>query len=295
MFSVKNWSRDWAAESYAFPHESLRRDLFLTERVLQKSFDATIPWHITSFYGWFGALLPIVHGHHMAEEEVFFPAIQRKSGRPLPDQMTADHTTLISSLEEVASLKEKFLAAAGKEKELKQLESRLRDTFHTLYVMMTEHLNEEEDVLVPLIRAHMTEKDMEDTVQEILKKFSVPDLLWELSPFVSWYPLWCSCPNSGCDVQRMEQFKDQIPLPVRLLNKFFMMPRWENALATLKGIEDGVEIPYNPRQLRPLEIGLLAVVVVLVLTVLRTIRRCFGKGPSKKPTNNAGPSKSKKE
>lgn len=55
--------------------------------------------------------MKFVHGHHQAEETVFFPAVEAKTGKQLPPSMTADHHTLIELLEQIAPLEHQQVGA----------------------------------------------------------------------------------------------------------------------------------------------------------------------------------------
>ncbi len=77
---------NWAQEGYALPHEMLRRELFVSHRAL-KHLDPAKDWHIRAWFTYWAFVVPVVHGHHWAEENVFFPAIISKSGKDLPPQV----------------------------------------------------------------------------------------------------------------------------------------------------------------------------------------------------------------
>lgn len=59
---------NWAEQGYMIPHEALRRELFIGQRVLQRSFDGTVEWHVRNFFDWYRFFVQIVHGHHWSEE-----------------------------------------------------------------------------------------------------------------------------------------------------------------------------------------------------------------------------------
>jgi hypothetical protein len=87
VFSEKNSMGSWAPHGYAMPHEMLRRELHVTERAL-KHIDPSKDWHRTAFFTYWSFVVPVVHGHHWAEEEIIFPAIIAKTGQDLPPQVS---------------------------------------------------------------------------------------------------------------------------------------------------------------------------------------------------------------
>ncbi len=76
----------WAKMAYALPHEMLRRELAVVQRAARKM-DLNVPWHLPAFFSYWRFLVPVIHGHHWAEEHVLFPAILNKTGGSLPPQV----------------------------------------------------------------------------------------------------------------------------------------------------------------------------------------------------------------
>ncbi len=111
--------------------------------------------------------------------------------------MTADHVTLLEALEHISSFEGKFAQATDKAAVLAEL----RKVFDELMKMMMPHLDEEEDVLVPILYKHFTHASFDELIQEIIKKFNPIDLLWELAPMMQWFDFWC-VPSVGCTADR---------------------------------------------------------------------------------------------
>jgi hypothetical protein len=111
--------------------------------------------------------------------------------------MTSDHTTLLEALENISSYEAKFAAASDKAAVLAEL----REVFGNMTTMMNPHLDEEEDILVPIIANHFTKAGFDDLIQDIIKKFNPIDLLWELAPMAAWFEFWC-VPSVGCGPDR---------------------------------------------------------------------------------------------
>jgi iron-sulfur cluster repair protein YtfE (RIC family) len=111
--------------------------------------------------------------------------------------MTSDHTTLLDALEHISSFDAKFAASRDKEAVLAEL----RQVFANMTAMMAPHLDEEEDVLVPIIAKHFTHAGFNELIQEIIKKFNPIHLLWELAPMAAWFDFWC-VPSVGCGPEK---------------------------------------------------------------------------------------------
>ncbi len=108
--------------------------------------------------------------------------------------MTADHETLLRSLEHISSLESMLQAMSNKT----AATTELRREVDKLVELMTPHLNEEEDVLVPLIAEHFTKQSMDKVVDDIVGKLNPALLLWEYAAGANWYDFWCT-DETGCD------------------------------------------------------------------------------------------------
>jgi len=112
IFSTSTFSKnpnmtDWAQEGYFLPHETLRRGLFLGQRVLTK-FDPSQKWHIDAFFKWFEFEGSTIHGHHFAEEAVLFPAILNVINKQMPSRMAGDHKELMDLVHTISEFRQKF-------------------------------------------------------------------------------------------------------------------------------------------------------------------------------------------
>lgn len=86
ILSVAKPLSSWSNMAYALPHEMLRRELAVIQRAARK-IDLNVPWHLSAFFQYWRFLVPVIHGHHWVEENIFFPAIMNKTGGSLPPQV----------------------------------------------------------------------------------------------------------------------------------------------------------------------------------------------------------------
>ena len=89
---------------------------------------------------------------------IFFPAIMARAP-PLPPRMTADHKTMMAQLEAIRLMQAQFTSTTDP-KQLDELAVLLRERIHSLAALMREHLNEEEELIPPLMRDHFTEAEI---------------------------------------------------------------------------------------------------------------------------------------
>lgn len=138
--------------SFLFPHEALRRDFLLTQRVL-KNFDPWVhPWKAFCFHEWFQKyLLVVIHTHHNGEEEVVFPFYLNLGNPPAPPKQCADHVVLMKGLNDIAALSTELVDLAqnnniGDGSSLSRAKAmQLVSQFNSLHEIMIEHLKEEEE------------------------------------------------------------------------------------------------------------------------------------------------------
>ncbi len=145
--------------------------------------------------------------------------------------------------------------------------------------LVIPHLNEEEDVLLPILKAHMTEQEMDDLTQVIVNEFSPVELLFELAIISSFIEKWCVKP--ACDAAFVIQhLESKVPPPVLFLGRWISIPRFLDALESLKGVESGVNKPYS-RLPRLHELPLILAVLLVVYGIIRLFTKCCCKSGGK--------------
>lgn len=257
-------------------------------RALNK-IDPASDWHAVAWNDWLQFILPTIHGHHWAEEAILFPALVRATKVQLPPRMAADHVTLMKNLDLIAA-NSKTLVAASSLAERKAALEALKASYFAMNKEMQEHLNEEEDILVPAIRESFTEKEFDAVIDKIIQQFNPIDLLWELAPFMGWFRLWCT-PQNGCKPGAEEMFRAKVPAPVVWIGEHLTMPRWEDSLRCLKAIEQNTRFTYS-RMPKMFELKLLAGVLLVLYLIFKLIALviraicCGGKKNASKAKKN---------
>jgi hemerythrin superfamily protein len=209
---------DWADESYLIPHEPLRWDLLESQRLLdEKYFDGTVQWKVDAFYKWYDTFTEIVHHHHDTEEKVFFPLLKARA--EVPDRMSKDHIGLLKMMTEIKESKKNFDKASSKE-EKRKAGVTLRTLWNAFAKEMIEHLAEEERVIIPLIRKHMTSKEHDALIDTILQGLGLSGNALMLPWILRSMKVWKG--QKGVD-----EFTKVIPAPIRLLNNWFWTPAYE--------------------------------------------------------------------
>lgn len=202
---------EWYHKAMMFPHEPIRNDLRqMFEIITVQNIPLSQSWKIPVFYDWYNKYFyPIVHHHHDAEEDIFFPWIRQRTA--LPQRLTEDHQDLIKRLDAIKDKRNKFEEQSDEAKWTQAIEELNKD-LSELQSHMVEHLDAEEESTTPLLKEHFTEKEYELIVEEIVKSLgdgATIMLPWIIDRISYW----------GGD-EEANAFINSLPLPPRLLYNF---------------------------------------------------------------------------
>lgn len=109
--------------------------------------------------------------HHDNEELIVIPELV-KLGVVMPAKMSADHPGLMRAVEDLTAQLRALKPGQPAETDLATL-TRLYESFEALHSEMCEHLQEEEDVALPLLRHHLTHKQWKPVEDKIVKSLSL--------------------------------------------------------------------------------------------------------------------------
>ncbi|PNW88082.1 hypothetical protein CHLRE_01g013450v5 [Chlamydomonas reinhardtii] len=116
-----------------------------------------------------------VHKHHDHEEEIFFPFMASRV--TVPQKMSADHRTLMALMDKALALVN-ALRPSHNGAIARPVLSDLHTTFSVLRLCMRQHLEEEEAVGLPLLRAAFSAKELTVPEKKILKGLKPADMAW---------------------------------------------------------------------------------------------------------------------
>lgn len=115
----------------------------------------------------------VLHHHHHFEEDHMFPFITKRV--QLPPKLSESHVDLLVRLDEIKDLACVRLPAAPRTKDgclqlLKDIEAK----FAALKASNEDHFREEEQVGIPMMRKHFTQKEVADGPEKIILKEVTP-------------------------------------------------------------------------------------------------------------------------
>ena len=261
---------NWALETYAVPHETIRHELFVMHRVLSK-LQSNVDWHVAAFFRHWSFIVGMIHAHHESEEHPFFPLVEKMTGQSIPESMTTDHATLLRLLEGVTGLEARFKQqdAAARAAALTELRAKLS----TLMSLMGPHLDEEESVLVPMIQKHLHRDQLDRIIDQVIADVPPLDLLWEGAHMLVWLDHWAT-PAAGARPDFHGYFASLLPTPIYWLCRLVFVPRVLDSLAAVRGIETGTYVTYYKGP-RTVELALGAAVVVLLVLAVKALLLVF--------------------
>jgi hemerythrin-like domain-containing protein len=166
-------SNEWYVLSFLVPHEALRFNLLLMERAVQPAyFQPSRTWKVDRFFDWYDTIFDgPVHHHHETEEQFVFPFLESNPNIKLPARLENDHVVLLKNMNAVKDMRSEFRAAivAHDDARLAKLAVDLRANVTELCSHMYGHLSVEEAVIADLMGKYIEEKDMQSTVEKIIR------------------------------------------------------------------------------------------------------------------------------
>ena len=117
-------------------------------------------WQVASLQTYWAGHESLVHSHHAHEDELFTPMLKERI--VFPEKLEADHDAVLELMADVG-------AAVKALKEGGDVSDALAK-FETYKATMEPHLVEEQNILVPLMRAYYPHGEVNKKVAEIMQK-----------------------------------------------------------------------------------------------------------------------------
>ena len=141
-------------------HDTIRMEMVKFAACLKAANAPLQAWQVASLQAYWAGHEQLVHSHHEHEDKLFTPMLKERID--FPEKLEADHDALLELMADVAAAV-KALKAGGDV-------SDAMAKFEAYKVAMEPHLVEEQNVLVPLMRAYFPFVEVNKRVGEIMKK-----------------------------------------------------------------------------------------------------------------------------
>ena len=178
------WTYPKESDGWVHAHNSIRTEMTMLEECFlaiesqavngnsgspeqegdNKSNKSLQEWQVKSLKTIFAAHYTHVHEHHTNEDAIMTPALEKRI--QYPAKLTDDHEGLVMQLEHLNNVVKALKAGDDTATTMMSL---LKD-FRSYHANMKEHLQEEEDIGLPLMRAYFEPAEMAKIVQQILQK-----------------------------------------------------------------------------------------------------------------------------
>lgn len=149
-------------------HRIFRRQ-FAEVRALVQQAPAADATRIVAIADHLGFLLDGLHMHHTTEDDLIWPKLLDRAGldAPLVERMEEQHQQIDASVAEVRTA-----TSVWRSDPTPATSSALADRIGDFLVVLEGHLDEEEQVVVPLIDRHLTEAEWQDVGERGFEKFT---------------------------------------------------------------------------------------------------------------------------
>lgn len=157
-----------AAREMPLIHRIFRHQ-FAEVRTLVRAVTAADLKRVRSVAGHLGFLLDALHMHHTTEDDLIWPKLLDRAGldAPLVERMEEQHQQINVSVAEVRAAMSVWCSDPTP-----ATSSALADRIGEFLVVLENHLDEEEQVVVPLIDRHLTEAEWQDVGERGFEKFT---------------------------------------------------------------------------------------------------------------------------
>lgn len=157
-----------AAREMPIIHRIFRRQ-FAEVRALVQEVPAAEATRVSAVADHLGFLLDGLHMHHTTEDDLIWPKLLDRAGldAPLVRRMNEQHQQIDESVAEVRAAMRVWRSDPTSTRS-----SALVDRLGEFLVVLESHLDEEEQVVVPLIDRHLTQAEWQDVGKRGFEKFT---------------------------------------------------------------------------------------------------------------------------
>merc|ERR1712165_258550 len=161
------WTHPVTSDGWMHAHNMIRGEVNKMisglKSASQKFPNASPDWVVDSIKQIWTHHYDVVMDHHRNEDEIMNPFM--KTRVKLPTKLEADHEILITKMRSVKNAVEKLVPDTSSSTSLDNVITLLEDYRNTMF----PHLEEEEQIALPLLRAYFTPDEVGKKVQEIMQ------------------------------------------------------------------------------------------------------------------------------
>lgn len=163
------WPYAPEADGWYHAHNTFRGEM----EQFASALDATLKrgakpadWEVAAIQRWWASHKPHIHGHHENEDKLFFPFLSERF--TYPPKLESAHATLVQKLDALDAT----IDALAPDKE--GCVAELARSWDEYCALLKPHLVEEEQIIVPMMRAYFTHAEVGKVVEKILGNPDAP-------------------------------------------------------------------------------------------------------------------------
>ena len=209
------------ARLFAAMHDAMRRDALRLVGAVETTAE------VTALAGWFERFAAVIEHHHHCEDEIVWPGLQAIIAR---GHCGAEGTAFLDAhralLDDHEQLDVAMSAVRGSLRGASSMETR-RESARRFHGLLDQHLAREEGAFFPLLCRHVSDDEfleLEHAVGESTPfkalTFTVP---WVLD---------------GAPADIAQDMASQLPLPVRIVNRWVLEPRYRRLCEVATGVRE---------------------------------------------------------
>ncbi|GAA3229157.1 hypothetical protein GCM10017691_20970 [Pseudonocardia petroleophila] len=201
-------------------HRIFRRQ-FAEVRALLPGVPATDAVRVGAVADHLGFLLDSLHMHHTTEDDLIWPKLLDRVGRdaPLVERMAAQHQGIDGSVAQVRAAR-----SAWHSDPAPTTSAALADRIGEFLAVLDEHLDDEEQAVVPLIDRHLTAAELQEVGERGFEKFTPAQRWIALGQLLE-----VATPAEAAT------FLDDLPLPIKVLWRMVGRRRYHRYITAVRG------------------------------------------------------------
>lgn len=205
-------------------HRIFRRQ-FAEVRALVQEVPAVDAPRVGAVADHLGFLLDGLHMHHTTEDDLIWPKLLDRAGldAPLVARMEAQHRQIDVTVAEVRAALSAWRSAPTPD-----TSSALADRIGEFLFVVERHLDEEEQVVVPLIDRHVTEAEWQEVGKRGFEKFTPAQRWIAMAQLVE-----VAAPEEAA------MFLGELPPPVKVLWRLIGKRKYRRYITSVRGAQLG--------------------------------------------------------
>ncbi len=156
---TETWKISHKDSGWVLSHNAIRAEINSMEKVLSKLIEPLEKWQIDCIQKWWEGHYIHVKEHHSNEDDIFNPFLRTRIN--YPEKLETDHQGIIEIMKKINNI----ITSIKKGEHVNEL----RELWNEYKKIMFPHLEEEEEIGLPLSMAYFTHKEVSEKTAQFIK------------------------------------------------------------------------------------------------------------------------------